>query len=162
MVHVPPQIKGQSCHRTMFLEAKLADRLYAAMSGRSSHDKRLAGLLQDVDNFVSGQFISFGDHPFEKKKIAFMARTDPVEMGIFDVRSLAPSPAMRLFGAFTEADTFVGLTIRTRAELGSKDERHFSEALVEAQFVWNSLFPDDKPFFSFNPAEHVSQNVYIV
>jgi len=116
-------------------------------------------ILQDIDQFVTGQYVSFGDHPFDKDAAAFMARTDPIQAGIFDIRS-REKPAQRIFGAFTETDTFVGLTLRQRKDL--KTDALFSEAIVEALMVWNNLFPDHSPFVSADPMEHVSQNVYIV
>jgi len=162
VMHVPPHIRGVSATRHVFLEARLGQRMEGAMYGRTDYDKRFAMLAQDLDNFTFGQFISFGDHPFEKDKNAFMARTDPVESGIFDIRSQHPSPALRIFGAFTETDTFIGLTARKRSELGGRNEPYFSNAIANALLVWNSLFPDHAPFYNANPAEHVSQNVYIV
>jgi hypothetical protein len=116
-------------------------------------------LLQDLDQFVTGQYVSFGDHPFDKDAAAFMARTDPIQAGIFDIRS-REKPAQRIFGAFTETDTFIGLTVRQRKDL--KTDALFSEAIAEALMVWNDLFQGYSPFVSANPMEHVSQNVYIV
>ena len=162
LVHVPPQILGSSARRHVFLEARLFKSLGVAMFGKSDADKRRAMLWADIDTFTSGKFISFGDDPYAKDKSAFMARTDPVQQGIFDIRSIDPSPALRLFGAFTEIDTFVGLIVRTRKDLGGRDEPHFSMAMTDAQFEWNKLFPLHAPFYSKYPKEHVSQNVHIV
>ena len=159
ILHVPPQIPGASELRHVFLEATLGKRLLSSISGRSPHSQRLAALLQDVDQFVSGKFISIGDQPFDKDNAAFMARTSPVEAGIFGIRS-RNKPAQRVFGAFTETDTFVGLTLRVRKEL--KNDALFSDAIVEALLVWNRLFPNHQPFVRANLKEHVSQNVHLV
>ena len=132
------------------------------MLGKSETDIRLAMLLADIDAFTAGKNISFGDDPYDKDNSAFMARTDPPEQGIFDIRSVDPRPALRLFGGFSETDTFIGLTVRTRKDLGGRYEPHFSKAMTDAQFKWNDLFPDHAPFYSKNPEEHVSQNVRIV
>lgn len=132
------------------------------MQGKSDTDKRLAMLLADIDTFTEGKNISFGNDPYDKDKSAFMARTDPPELGIFDLRSIEPRPALRLFGGFSETDTFIGLTVRTRKDLGGRHEPHFSRALTDAQFKWNDLFPHHAPLYSTNSKEHVSQNVYIV
>ena len=160
--YVPPQMRGDVARRHVFLEAGLALSLEAAIAGRSKLDVRRSQILQDVDTFTTGKMISFGNHPFEKGRSAFMARTDPIELGIFDIRSNDPSPALRLFGAFSETDVFIGLTLRIRKELGGKHEPHFSDAITSAQLTWNTLFPRHKPFVSVNPTEHVSQNVHLV
>lgn len=161
VIHMPPQVKGVSEGRHLFLEAKLGRRLLSSIYGKSKHSERLAQLLQNIDQFVSGKFISIGDHPFGKDSSAFMARTCPVDAGIFDIRC-REKPAQRIFGAFTETDTFVGLTLRARKDLGGRDEPLFSNAITEALFVWNDLFPSHKPFVSANLEEHVSRNVHPV
>ena len=161
VIHMPPQILGVSEGRHLFLEARLGKRLLSSIYGKSKHSQRLAQLLQNIDQFVSDKFISFGEHPFDKDDAAFIARTCPVEAGIFDIRC-REKPAQRIFGAFAETDTFVGLTLRSRKELGGKDEPMFSEAITDALFVWNDLFPNHGPFVSHNLKDHVSRNVYPV
>ena len=162
VVHVPPQMVGTTSRRHFFLVLNISQRLEAALYGKSGYDKRLAMLLQDIDTFTAGQIVSFGNHPYAKDKSAFIARTSPEEFGIFDIRSNNPSPALRLFGAFAEVDTFVGLTIRVRKELGGKAEPKFDDAVTEAALLWNRLFPDNKPFNRLDPRELVSHNVHIV
>lgn len=161
VIHMPPQLMGVSESRYVFLEAKIGNRLLSSVYGKSSDSIRLAQLLQNIDQFSSGRFISFGEHPFDKDNGAYMARTSPIEAGIFDIRC-REKPAYRIFGAFTGTDTFVGLTLRSRKELGGKEEPMFSEAIAEALLVWSDFFPNHAPFVSAKLEEHVSQNVYPV
>jgi hypothetical protein len=142
IVHVPCQLRGVSSRRHVFLEASLHDRLAQAMTGSTKDDIRLAGLWADLDRFTSGSVITVGGDPFNKGQTAFMARTHPVQDGIFDLRSRDPSPGIRLFGAFCETDVFLGLTWKWRHELGSRHDRLFDLAVLEATGVWDRLLPD--------------------
>lgn len=163
IAHVPPVMRQVSMVRTLFLEVSIGDRLRSSLSGSTREDVRLAGLYGDLDRFVSGKLITVGDDPFEKEKTAFMARTSPVQDGIFDIRSQDPKPAIRLFGAFCDKDTFIGLTWRFRKELGGKDERLFDQAVLNALGVWKILFPDHLlPVYSTDMGGYFSGNFLVV
>jgi hypothetical protein len=132
------------------------------MNGSSKEDVRLGGLYADLERFTSGQIVTVGDHPFDKDNSAYMARTNPVQEGIFDIRSAAPSPALRLFGAFCEQDVFLGLTWRWRSELGGRDERAFDFAVMQAMRVWDELLPDCRRLYSDNLEDYISGGLHAV
>lgn len=159
VVHVPCLQRGVSSRRHFFLEASLHRRLEQAMAGSSKEDARLAMLYADVERFTSGQVITVGVNPYEKDRTAYMARTEPVQEGIFDLRSQDPSPAIRLFGAFCEIDVFLGLTWRWRNELGGRNERAFDFAVMEAMKVWDALLPDCRRLFSDNIEDYISDDL---
>lgn len=164
VIHVPPPIRGAAAVRHLFLEASLYQRLMTAMTGSNQTDAALARLYANLGAFTSGQIISIGDHPFDKDRSAFMARTDPPQEGIFDfrIRGKTGIPSTRLFGAFCEADVFLGLTWKLRRELGGQGERHFHNAIMQAIGVWNQLLPECNRFYSENIGDHVSANVHVV
>ena len=162
IVHVPCLQPWLPAKRHLFLEASLHQRLAEAMMGSSTEDKRLAALWADIDRFTSGQIINVGFNPFEKDRNCYMARTHPVQDGIFDIRSQDPSPAIRLFGAFCEVDVFLGLTWRWRRELGGRDQRAFDFAVMAAARVWDGLLPNCKRISSDRMEDYISHDYFPV
>lgn len=164
VIHVPPTIRGVPAVRHLFLEASLYQRLMTAMTGSSQTDVALARLYASLGAFTSGQIISIGDHPFDKHRSAFMARTEPPQEGIFDFRIHGKKaiPSTRLFGAFCETDVFLGLTWNLRSELGGRGDRLFHNAIMQATGVWDKLLPECNRFYSANIGDHVSANVHVV
>ena len=160
--HVPPAVLGTSSRRHVFLEASIHERLQTAIDGSSKDDVRLTGLYADIERFTSGSRIMVGADPFEKDHGAFMARTHPVQEGIFDIRSIDPSPALRLFGAFCERDVFLGLTWRWRRELGGKHEKTFDHAVLQARKMWDELMPNHQPLYSERMEDYISEKLSVV
>ena len=85
-----------------------------------------------------------------------MARTNPIQEAVFDIRSRDPDPAVRVFGCFAEQDTFIGLTWKYRRDLGGRSERLFDHAVLEARGVWDEIFPEHQPFYSENIHDHLT------
>ena len=162
IVHVPCLQRGLPAKRHLFLEASLHQRLTEAMMGSSAEDSRLGMLWADMDRFTSGQIITVGFNPFEKDRNCYMARTNPVQDGIFDIRSQDPSPAIRLFGAFCEIDVFLGLTWHWRNELGGRDQRAFDFAVMGAAKVWDELLPNCNRLFSDRVEDYLSNDYLLV
>lgn len=162
IVHVPSLQRGVSSRRHFFLETSLHERLTQAKDGSSKEDRRLLMLWADIDKFTSGQVITIGVDPFKKDRTAYMARTKPVQDGVFDIRSQDPSPAIRLFGAFCETNVFLGLTWRWRRELGGRDERAFDFAVMEAMRIWDGLLPDCRRLFSEHMEDYISDDFLLV
>ncbi len=164
IVHVPPAIRGVSSARHLFLVAGVHERLMSAMTGNTSEDAAYARLYAALDAFTSGRMISIGHHPFEKDNSAFMARTNPPQEAIFDIRvhGIRNTPATRLFGAFCETDIFLGLTCKLRRNLGGRQERLFDQAILEAMREWDTLLPGHKRHYSERIEDHVSDNFHIV
>ena len=132
------------------------------MKGSGKDDVRLGRLYSDLDRFTSGAEITVGMDPFDKDASAFMARTHPVQDGIFDIRHQDPRPAIRVFGAFCERDVFLGLTWRWRKELGGRKERAFDFAIGEARRKWDELFEDRKPLTGDNTGDYLSDKFLAV
>ena len=164
VVHVAPLMRGIASVRHLFLEVEVYKKLESALEGNSQTDMALARLFSALDAFTSGRMISIGDHPFEKEKSAYMARTDPPQDGIFDFRvhGLKGIPSVRLFGAFCETNVFLGLTWKLRASLGGRDDRLFNNAILQAIGVWDRLMPECRRFYSENIEDHVSENFHVV
>jgi len=117
-----PQLMGESCSRTMFVARSVYDDFDPDSWTDRSVALRFAQLAADFDRFVTGEFLPVGMNPREKDRSAYLARVEPVEYGIWALRSTAPLPAIRVFGAFSETDVFVALVALFREELSGARE----------------------------------------
>ncbi|MEQ5828066.1 hypothetical protein J3456_11930 [Sulfitobacter sp. NFXS29] len=106
---------------------------------------RLGLLEADFDRYITGDKIPVGMEPYDKGDNAFMARVDPAKYGIWTIRSVAPRPGLRVFGAFIATDIFIALTVRKRAELGGRGDRRWNTERENALAHWDRLFPETPP-----------------
>lgn len=118
--------------------------------------------MTDFNRFARGEDITVGDDPFRKDMNAFMARTYAPQDGIFDIRSRDPKPGLRVFGAFSEPDTFVALTWGYRRDLGDSTDGRFRQAVLSAIGAWDRRFPNCHPFYSENLDDHITFNLLTV
>jgi hypothetical protein len=162
LVHAPHSLPSVRAGRYLFMVKEMWEAVDGSLSGNGIHDLRLGKLRADFDRFVSGQELTIGDHPLDKGINAFMARTHPVQDGVFDIRSQDPSPGIRVFGCFSEKNTFIALIWRCRKDLGSRNERAFDQAILAAQREWNRLFDPLKPLYSEDIHDHLSTKIRIV
>jgi len=134
-------IEGDPCVRTLFVSAQLNDQFDESYWTDESFARRYAQLSADFDRFVTGDMVSVGWHPYEKGESAFLARIDPVEYGIWSIRSVAPKPAIRVFGAFYKQDVFVAISAKFRTELDGPNGRRWANAREDAIAIWDDLLP---------------------
>src|SRR4051812_40363654 len=108
LMHLPPLIPSAPADRTMFVSHDVA----AAVLG-PWHDRRtatrFAQLRAQLDAFTEGRLISVALNPYDKDKKAYLALVDPISDGVWDIRSIDPSPSIRVLGCFAETDIFVSL-----------------------------------------------------
>src|SRR5260370_22021007 len=100
---VPEQLKR---HLLLSVEVR------SAIDGpwdNAEEERRLAYLRGDLDAFVTGRRISIALDPYDKDKKAYLAKVDPAGADIWDLRSIDPSPGVRVLGCFAEKDLFVAL-----------------------------------------------------
>lgn len=115
--------------------------------------KRCALLNVSLQQFVAGGHISVSETPFEAGN-AFLGILNPPSDGIWDIRSLSPSPSLRILGAFAAEDTFVGLLIAARSKpvpalswgpLEDRNSLEWRRAIRAARVVWRRLFGEFQP-----------------
>lgn len=136
-----PQVVGDPCVRTLFITREINDEFDESTWTDPGLAARYGTLGADFDRYVTGDTVPVGLDPYEKDDSAFMARIDPKEYGIWTIRSVAPKPAIRVFGAFCEQDTFVALLTRRRSDLGGPGSRAWASAREAAITRWEALFP---------------------
>jgi len=57
------------------------------------------------------------------------------------VPSVAPKPAIRVFGAFYKQDVFVAISAKFRTELDGPNGRRWANAREDAIAIWDDLLP---------------------
>lgn len=103
--------------------------------------QRHAMFRATLDNFTHGKTITIADDPFDKPVYSDIARTSPVKLEIWDIRSLEPDQGIRCFGAFGGLDLFIALTWDYRENIDD-----FTAAVKECRTEWDRLFPGIRPF----------------
>ncbi|WP_336067109.1 hypothetical protein [Nitratireductor rhodophyticola] len=139
LLHVVPDLPGLSVVRDVFATQSVYEFLtdedaipaqYARVSGRAK---------AKIDHFISGGVVTFALDPQDKARTSFIARNDPVEMGIVDVRITDPKPMIRIFGGFAARNILVLIVWHPREGL------HFQQAVIDCRREWNSLFNNSAP-----------------
>ena len=142
-----PMITGESHARTILMSTEIN----AMVNGPWADDVsgfRCARLRADLENFVSGAPITVCWNPHEARAVHQMARLDPIADGVWDYRSVDPSPGLRIFCRFAEKDVLVALTCRPRSKPVSwierlplmDDSRAWKRAIRECRHEWTRLF----------------------
>lgn len=157
-----PQIAGDPCERTLLISEAINDEFDEDTWQDLSLGYRYAQLGADFDRYVTGDTIPVGMAPYDKGDNAFMARVSPADYGIWTIRSVAPKPAIRVFGAFCEQDVFVALNTRLRANLGGPESREWAQAREAAIALWETLFPGESRLLGDNIYDFFSEKTVAV
>lgn len=127
--------------------------------GLSVHDAALAGNCKALlDDFIEGGLMTVGWDPLDKKSTCIMARTEPVELGIWDFRCLDPRPGIRILGAFADKDVFIALTWDYRENF----DGNWPEKIMECAAAWDALFGTLPRKIRGNVNDYISDNAEIV
>lgn len=134
-----PSLESDPVERELLVTPNLMEGFDEGTWKDPSYAVRFADLAGDFDRFVTGAWIPVGMDPQNKGADAYLARIEPVEYGIWTIRSVAPSPGMRVFGAFYDVDVFVGLHASFRRNLGGWGSREWMAERENAIARWDSL-----------------------
>jgi len=120
----------------------LARPLYEAISNPAAeHVERFARLEADLEVFVTSPRIDPG----------YLKGLSPPQEGVWAIRSVRPSPSIRVLGFFAMKDRFIATNYALRNELGAFDSKQWKTAMKYATWVWRRLFPA-YPFVSSQDA----------
>jgi hypothetical protein len=130
---------GSPSKRCLFITPQIHAELDPATWVEPALGLRYGQLAADFDRFAEGHNIPVAMAPYDKESHAFLARIDPVQYGIWTLRSVDPSPAIRVFGAFIEPDHFVALFTALREDLDGPNGKKWAAARENAISMWDSL-----------------------
>lgn len=122
----------------------------------SDEDEIAANELSAVARYViEGNQVVVGSHTHKTCQFKELTTHPPC---VWELRSRAPAPGIRLFGAFAMIDTFIGTNYEDRLGLGSVGSLEFKRAIRSTRAKWRSLFGPYKPV-SGVINDYISQNV---
>jgi hypothetical protein len=151
---VLPQMAADPVRRTLLVSNEVNNFLRGPWDDDA--DERRAGRLQsNLEHFVAGGVVPVCLQP-RQAKAAFMGRLDPLDNGIWDIRSRDPKPGLRLLGGFTEPDVFVGLVWDFRLNLKTDDD--WKSLQQRCRSEWRSLFAEEAPLLGEEVHDYISEN----
>jgi hypothetical protein len=157
-----PMEESDGTERLLYVSAEVDNEFDGTCWIDDDMARRYAILGVDFDTFVSGAMISVGMEPYDKSDNAFLARIDPIEYGMWTIRSRAPKPAIRVFGAFLDKDVFVAVQTRRRNDLGGRGSREWRNARENSIAKWRDLFPNHTPILGDNVHDFLTQKALAV
>jgi hypothetical protein len=154
-----PVLPSDPIERTMLLSKEINDLVMGPWV-----DQRWANrcnrLRANLEEFVKGVVVTVSLTPYEHAA-AYMGRLDRPIDEVWDIRSRDPKPGLRVFGRFSEHNTFIALHWGTRKEL--LDRRAWGFAIAETKGRWNRLLaPYDPPFSGEDNANVYLSDAYVV
>lgn len=121
--------------------------------------ERMGFLRRDLDRFSLGQHITVGQ---AEDKICDLKRLSPERDEIWEFRSRAPKPSIRIFGSFVEQDVLVLTNMKERKPLGHKRSRAWAIEISRCKTEWRKLFPHCEPHHGESIHDYIKANVSAV
>ncbi len=152
--------------RTMLIHPVLDQFL-----GQHSREERIGRLRGDLEAFVRGDEIAMSVTP-HKHGGAYMGVLEPVEEGIWEIRSRDPRPGMRVLGQFPCKDTFLAFDVRIRSRpdprwpelvpLGHGKSIEYHIAQIDVLARWKALFPEFTPLCGDDVSVLLSDKYHLI
>jgi hypothetical protein len=112
----------------------------------------------DLESFVQGDIITIPKEG-QWRNAAYMLRLiPPSSPEVWEIRSRAPKPSIRLFGRFAAKDFFVALLWEWRIFLGGPRSRMWRDVSVQCTTEWRGLFPSYDPASGDYPDAYLSDS----
>lgn len=149
---VEPVFESDEADRTLLVSPEIW-RLIEGPWPEEKWKARCLGLRANLENFARGGEIRVCVVPFKAGK-ADLGLLDPIQNGVWDIRSRNPNPGLRLLGQFADRDTFVALIPATRSvssphltrgPLNAKDSPEWRDAIRDCTMLFRSLFQSNMP-----------------
>ena len=121
----------------MFVSEELWDVINSPV-GAPEWDLRVAQLRATLERFVEGQ-------PIDPKYLYLL---HPPRDCVWEIRSVRPSPSIRVLGLFAEKDVFVATHHEFRCQLGEFESKAWKDAKSRAKAEWRALCHTYRPMDS--------------
>ena len=151
------ELLGEEVPRTIFYSIEVGEVVDGA-SSTGIDATRFAKAKAVMDDFIEFGHITVGMDPFDKDSNAIMARVDPTDYEIFDLRAISPQPGIRILGCFMGPDEFIMLTWDFRENF----EDHWPEQVERCRAEWERLFPGLEPHKGAHLNDYITQNASAV
>jgi hypothetical protein len=118
----------------MFLSSELWELLNAPYEDEEMED-RIGDLQADLEFFV--------ESPSIDPKYLFLLY--PARDAVWEIRSIRPTPSIRVLGLFAARDVFIATNHAMRDDLGGWQSREWKQVKRTAVRCWAQLFHPYKP-----------------
>ena len=122
----------------------------------SDNETRFGELRADLDHFSSGGLIIVST---DRHNTCYMKHLGPKRDEVWEIRSRAPKPSIRVFGRFAAVDVFIATNWSFRSKLGGIGNRNWRDELVRCKANWRTLFPTYNPVSGEYISDYISKNV---
>jgi hypothetical protein len=135
-----PRLLGSPVSRVLLVNREV-NQLLTGPWETQAEEVRAGRLWADFDRFIEGRPITVAlNSPYSKPKTTFMARIDPPEDDVIEIRSRDPKPGIRVFGRFADKDIYVALNWEYREKLLGPQEREFDREREICKAKWRHFF----------------------
>jgi hypothetical protein len=152
---LPPLDGGESI-RFMFVSHEVLESVQPPFP-EHWYGYRLGQFRGTLDAFTENQWLSIAGDPYNKASWADLAPVAPVELRIWDIRSMSSRPQIRCFGGWAERDTFIALTWAYRDDI-----EDFVEEAEKCREIWDRILGPCLPFKGKNQHEYLSEHYELV
>jgi hypothetical protein len=159
LYRVPQSFPGLPEKRTIYCSAFVRN-LATGVNADTEGKIRGRELRADFDYFIDGRKIYLRPL-FSRDEPAHMALLEPPDIEVWEIRSIDPSPSLRVFGSFTRKDVFVALTWAARRDLGGQFSKEWRAAIQEFREEWEVYFGTIRPLAgSYDDVNHY-EHIYL-
>ena len=157
---INPTLPSGLIIRRLYATAEVA-RLVSGPWRDTQEEIRCGRLRQDFDRFIERRPVSLAlDNPYKKDKAAYLARLSPSRDEVWEIRSRAPNPALRVFGRFAMCDTFVAFNWGYRKDLGGPGSKEFNFEINRSKSEWRKIFGSYQPLSGNGIHDYVSEQCF--
>ena len=158
------RLPGPAMERTLLLSPEVASLVFGPWP-ESPAGERCASLRATLEGFIAGNAISVCWPPFVGRSYHQVGRLSPVELGVWDIRSVEPKPGLRVMFCLGERDVAVALVCSPRSvvvdwldrsPLGPRHSRAWRDIIRETREFWDELFPTHRPLIGETLDECIS------
>ncbi|WP_154660393.1 hypothetical protein [Acetobacter nitrogenifigens] len=158
MAHRQHSLAHQAAVRHVFVSKEVNDALEGASCSKFLlSTKLLAQAIATLDAFTDGTHISIRLPPTKKSANVGLALLSPAKDGVWEHRILSPKPGARLFGMFSERDTFIGLHLERRDLI----DNDMASQISATKRAWRTLFPTYAPIQGDSADDYLSRYVIV-
>lgn len=137
-----------SVRRPLFVTEELWRRLNGPWLDKAEME-RWNSLWADLDRFVEGRPIDPG----------YLYWLTPKRDLVFEIKSVRPSPSLRVFVRFAMEDVLVATHYAERPRLGGWGNKRWRDEVVRSRAIWRALFPSYEPLSGKTIHDFITENV---
>lgn len=154
-----PSVLGDPERRQLYLSQELASMIQGPWTNKEERARYLS-LRADFDAFTTSRTITVARRPRAAKPAALLAQLEKPQEEVWEIRSVAPDPSLRIFGRFAGRDTFVALRWQYRAVLGAPGSPEWEFLIRVCQHDWRTLFHSFPPHTGSYPYDYISGAIF--